>query len=176
MNPETFDALVAQGHNRIPVVREILADLDTPLSVYLKLVEGPYGYLFESVQGGEKWGRYSIIGLPCRTVLRVYGQRIEVRRDGEVIEAFSSFSGVPQERQLPSAPRQPVQYMPEADRPQPRKDVERERGMAVFVGRLRPCPVLGTKFIALGHNTVRGAAGAAVLNAELMLAEGLLGG
>jgi anthranilate synthase component I len=87
MNPETFDALVAQGHNRIPVVREILADLDTPLSVYLKLVEGPYGYLFESVQGGEKWGRYSIIGLPCRTVLRVYGQRIEVRRDGEVIEA-----------------------------------------------------------------------------------------
>lgn len=96
--------------------------------------------------------------------------------DGEVIEAFSSFTGVPQERQLPSAPRQPVQYMPEADRPQPRKDVERERGMAVFVGRLRPCPVLGTKFIALGHNTVRGAAGAAVLNAELMLAEGLLGG
>ena len=86
MNRETFDALVAQGHNRIPVVREILADLDTPLSVYLKLVEGPYGYLFESVQGGEKWGRYSIIGLPCRTVLRVYGQRIEVTRDGDVIE------------------------------------------------------------------------------------------
>ena len=65
--------------------------------------------------------------------------------------------------------------MSEANRPQPRKDVERERGMAVFVGRLRPCPVLDYKFVALGHNTVRGAAGAAVLNAELMVSEGLLG-
>jgi aspartate-semialdehyde dehydrogenase len=64
--------------------------------------------------------------------------------------------------------------MVEANRPQPRKDVERERGMAVFVGRLRECPVLDWKFVALGHNTVRGAAGAAVLNAELMVTEGLL--
>ena len=59
-------------------------------------------------------------------------------------------------------------------RPQPRRDVERERGMTVFVGRLRECPVLDYKFMALGHNTVRGAAGAAVLNAELMYSEGLL--
>jgi aspartate-semialdehyde dehydrogenase len=64
--------------------------------------------------------------------------------------------------------------MSELNRPQPRKDVERERGMAVFVGRLRPCPALDFKYIALGHNTVRGAAGAAVLNAELMQSEGLL--
>ena len=64
--------------------------------------------------------------------------------------------------------------MQEHNRPQPRRDVERERGMAVFVGRLRPCSVLDWKFVALGHNTVRGAAGAAVLNAELMLSEGLL--
>ena len=64
--------------------------------------------------------------------------------------------------------------MPQADRPQPRRDVERENGMAVFVGRLRECPALDYKFIALGHNTVRGAAGAAVLNAELMKAEGYL--
>ena len=71
MTPEQFDALVAQGYNRIPVVCEVLADLDTPLSIYLKLVERPFGFLFESVHGGEKWGRYSIIGLPCRTVLRV---------------------------------------------------------------------------------------------------------
>ena len=62
----------------------------------------------------------------------------------------------------------------ENDRPQPRRDVERERGMAVFVGRVRECPVLDYKFIALGHNTIRGAAGAAVLNAELMYSEGLL--
>ena len=67
MTPDAFRALADQGYNRIPLVREVLADLDTPLSVYLKLAEGPYSYLLESVQGGEKWGRYSIIGLPCRT-------------------------------------------------------------------------------------------------------------
>jgi aspartate-semialdehyde dehydrogenase len=88
--------------------------------------------------------------------------------------AIESFSGVPQQRQLPSAPPRPVIYMPEANRPQPRKDAERERGMAAFVGRLRACPVLDYKFVALGHNTIRGAAGAAVLNAELMHAEGML--
>jgi len=77
-------------------------------------------------------------------------------------------------RGLPSAPKHPVQYMPEPDRPQPRKDAARDRGMATFVGRLRPCPVFDWKFVALSHNTIRGAAGAAVLNAELMYSEGLL--
>jgi len=65
---------------------QVLADLDTPLSTYLKLADGPYSYLFESVQGGEKWGRYSIIGLPCRSLLRVRGYTIEIEKDGEVIE------------------------------------------------------------------------------------------
>ena len=74
----------------------------------------------------------------------------------------------------PARRREPVIYMEEANRPQPRKDAERERGMAAFVGRLRACPVLDYKFVALGHNTVRGAAGAAVLNAELMHSEGML--
>jgi anthranilate synthase component 1 len=86
MSPDEFSTLAAEGHNRIPVVREVLADLDTPLSVYLKLVDGPYGYLFESVHGGEKWGRYSIIGLPCRTLLKVYGREVTVETDGEVTE------------------------------------------------------------------------------------------
>jgi len=86
MSPETLAALAAQGYNRVPLVCEVLADLDTPLSVYLKLAEGPYSYLFESVQGGEKWGRYSIIGLPCRTLVRVHGQRVSLERDGVVIE------------------------------------------------------------------------------------------
>jgi len=88
--------------------------------------------------------------------------------------AFDNFRGVPQERGLPSAPARPVIYMDEANRPQPRKDVERERGMAAFVGRLRPCRVLDYKFVVLSHNTIRGAAGAAVLNAELMHSEGML--
>jgi aspartate-semialdehyde dehydrogenase len=88
--------------------------------------------------------------------------------------ALESFRGVPQQRQLPSAPPRPVIYMEEGNRPQPRKDAERERGMAAFVGRLRPCPVLDYKFVVLSHNTIRGAAGAAVLNAELMHSEGML--
>ena len=92
----------------------------------------------------------------------------------EIIAALNGFRGVPQEKKLPSAPAQPVVYMEQADRPQPRRDVERDNGMAVFVGRLRKCPVLDYKFVALGHNTVRGAAGAAVLNAELMKVQGLL--
>jgi aspartate-semialdehyde dehydrogenase len=94
--------------------------------------------------------------------------------EADLRNAFETYSSVPQQRDLPSAPKRPVQYMPEADRPQPRKDAERERGMAAFIGRLRPCPVFDWKFVALGHNTIRGAAGAAVLNAELMHSEGLL--
>ena len=94
--------------------------------------------------------------------------------EADLRAAFDSFRGVPQERQLPSAPSRPVIYMEEANRPQPRKDAERERGMAAFVGRLRACPVLDYKFVALSHNTVRGAAGAAVLNAELIHSEGML--
>jgi aspartate-semialdehyde dehydrogenase len=92
----------------------------------------------------------------------------------DLLAAFRSFTSVPQQRKLPSAPPQPVIYMEDRDRPQPRRDVHRERGMACFIGRLRPCPVLDYKFVALGHNTVRGAAGAAVLNAELMYSEGFL--
>ena len=89
-------------------------------------------------------------------------------------EAFETFTSLPQQKSLPSAPKQPLIYMDQPDRPQPRRDVERENGMAVFVGRLRECPVFDYKFLACGHNTVRGAAGAAVLNAELMYSEGML--
>ncbi len=89
-------------------------------------------------------------------------------------EALTSFRGKPQDQRLPSAPCHPIVYLPEQNRPQPRLDVDRDNGMTVSIGRLRTCSVLGYKFIALGHNTVRGAAGAALLNAELMKAEGLL--
>jgi aspartate-semialdehyde dehydrogenase len=92
----------------------------------------------------------------------------------DLLAAFDSYRGLLAGRNLPSAPERPVIYMEQPDRPQPRRDVERENGMVVFTGRLRECPVFHFKFLALGHNTVRGAAGAAVLNAELMLAEGML--
>lgn len=113
MTPNRFAALIDQGFNRIPVVCKVLADLDTPLSVYLKLVERPFGYLFESVHGGEKWGRYSIIGLPCRTRLRVQGRQVTVETDGVVsecvevtdplafIDQFKARYRVPQLTELP---------------------------------------------------------------------------
>ncbi len=84
---EDFAALAAQGYNRIPIAREVLSDLDTPLSVYLKLADGPYAYLFESVEGGENWGRHSIIGLPCRRVYQLRGHTLTVEELGEVVES-----------------------------------------------------------------------------------------
>jgi aspartate-semialdehyde dehydrogenase len=92
-----------------------------------------------------------------------------------VADALRGFSGRPQELFLPSAPHPPVAVTDEPNRPQPRLDANLGDGMAVTVGRVRECPVMHAKFVALGHNTVRGAAGAAILNAELMHAEKLLG-
>jgi aspartate-semialdehyde dehydrogenase len=92
----------------------------------------------------------------------------------EVQSAIENFQSLPQHRKLPSAPLKPLTYLPQADRPQPRRDAMRENGMGVTVGRLRECPVLDIKLVACGHNTIRGAAGAAVLNAELMASEGFL--
>ncbi len=84
-----FQEYAKQGFNLVPVSREVLADLDTPVSTYMKLAAGPYSYLFESVQGGEKWGRYSIIGLSAKEILKVVDQEVIIERDGVVIEEFS---------------------------------------------------------------------------------------
>lgn len=92
----------------------------------------------------------------------------------DVIAAMAQFRGRPQELKLPTAPAQPIVVKREENRPQPRLDVDLGDGMTVSIGRVRPCPVFTHKFVALGHNTVRGAAGAAILNAELMAAEGVL--
>ncbi len=86
ISQDEFTALAAQGYNRIPVVREVLSDLDTPLSVYLKFADGPYTYLLESVEGGENWGRYSIIGLPCQRVFKLFGARLAIEEFGAVVE------------------------------------------------------------------------------------------
>ena len=91
----------------------------------------------------------------------------------QVIAALRMFRGRPQELELPSAPQPPIVVAAEPNRPQPRLDADRGDGMAVTIGRVRPCKATHTKFVALGHNTVRGAAGAAILNAELMAADGL---
>jgi len=126
---------------------------------------------------------------PANFVLSAHCNRVAVR-DGhmeavsirfkqpatpdEVIEVFESFRAKPQELGLPSAPPQPVVVRREKNRPQTNMDRDTHNGMASVVGRVRECPLLGTKFVVLGHNTIRGAAGASILNAELFKVEGLL--
>jgi aspartate-semialdehyde dehydrogenase len=92
----------------------------------------------------------------------------------EIIAIWQGFEAEPQRLELPSAPRPPIIYREEHDRPQPRKDRDAGNGMAITVGRLRDCPVMDIRFVALSHNTVRGAAGGAILSAELLKAKGLL--
>jgi aspartate-semialdehyde dehydrogenase len=139
----------------------------------------------QKIMGGVAEGRSvplpTRVSAHCNRVPSVDGHMVaasvefrdQIQLSG-ICEAFEKFRGVPQERNLPSAPPRPVIHMPQQDRPQPRRDAARENGMSVFVGRVRECPVLDWKFVACGHNTIRGAAGAAVLNAELMLSEGFL--
>jgi aspartate-semialdehyde dehydrogenase len=92
----------------------------------------------------------------------------------DILEAWAEFSGIPQEQRFPTAPQVPVRYVDSQERPQPRFDVEFGGGMTTTVGRLRPCSVLDWKFTVLSHNTIRGAAGAALLNAELLKSQGYL--
>ena len=121
------------------------------------------------------------ISASCHRVPAIDGHMVAVSLEferrptrEELIAALEEFRGIPQERELPSAPRRPIHVMEAPDRPQTRKDAGLEKGMATPVGRIRECPVLHWKMVALSHNTLRGAAGAAVLNAELMQSEGLL--
>jgi aspartate-semialdehyde dehydrogenase len=93
----------------------------------------------------------------------------------EIIGAWNEFRCLPQKLKLPTAPEQPVIYESAPDRPQPRLDRDRGRGMSAVVGRLRPCNIFDWKFTVLSHNTIRGAAGAALLNGELLKAQGYLG-
>ena len=107
---DPFQQFAAEGFNRIPVVREVLSDLDTPLSVYLKLADAPHTYLFESVEGGERFGRYSIIGLPVRRVVTFHGHHLEIRDQGQLVEAREvedPFAEVEALRAAYSVPRLP---------------------------------------------------------------------
>ena len=106
--PAQFQQQAAEGHTCIPVVREVLSDLDTPLSVYLKLADGPHTYLFESVEGGERFGRYSIIGLPARRVYTFHGHTLTVSEQGRVVETRAvadPFAEVEALRNAQSVPR-----------------------------------------------------------------------
>lgn len=109
--------------------------------------------------------------LACVNVL--FGKKKPTREN--ILEIWKKFRGEPQELDLPFAPKQPIIYRDEPNRPQPKYDRDADKAMAVSVGRLRPCSVFDYKFVALSHNTVRGAAGGGILNAELALKKGYLG-
>lgn len=128
-----------------------------------------------------------ILSVPCKisaqcnrvAVVDGHTESVSVRlsktaQASEMIEAWRSFAGEPQRFELPFAPKQPIHYFDEDMYPQPRKHRLLERGMAVSIGRLRPCPILDWKFTVLSHNTIRGAAGGAILNAELLVKKGMI--
>ena len=176
----TLQAISGAGYPGVPSM-DITANVVPYIGGEEEKMEEETQKILGSVSGGKIVPLAAKVSAHCNRVPVVDGHlaTVSVEFSGkpslaDVRNAFDTFRGKPQLLNLPSAPAVPVIYMEQADRPQPRRDVERERGMAVFVGRLRECPVFDYKFIALGHNTVRGAAGAAVLNAELMHAEGLL--
>lgn len=135
-----------------------------------------------SFNGETIEGLPSAVGASCNRVPVVDGHLVNVsialdeKPDLDaIIEAWKSFRGAEPIPQLPSAPAQPIEYLPQIDRPQSRRDRNAGKGMATSIGRLRECPILDYKFVALSHNTIRGAAGCSILNAELLAAKGYLG-
>ena len=163
-------AAVDVNANVVPFIRNEEPKMECETQKILGECNGA-GFTDHPMRVSAACNRVQVLDGHTETVAVEFGDK--PNRD-DILAAFESFRGVPQERGLPSAPPRPVVYMTEDDRPQPRRDVNRDRGMTVFTGRLRDCPVLHWKFLAMGHNTVRGAAGAAVLNAELLESEGLL--
>jgi aspartate-semialdehyde dehydrogenase len=176
----TMQAISGAGYPGVPSL-DILGNVVPYIGGEEPKMESETQKILGTFSGGKIVPLDAKVSASCNRVPVVDGHTICVSvefekkpSEQELIAALNGFRGVPQQMNLPSAPAQPVVYMEQADRPQPRRDVERDNGMAVFVGRLRKCPVLDYKFVALGHNTVRGAAGAAVLNAELMKVQGLI--
>jgi aspartate-semialdehyde dehydrogenase len=124
----------------------------------------------------------AIVSASCNRVPVVDGHLVNVSIElaakpglDEVIETWKNFSTPDVVGQLPSAPQHPLYYLPQVDRPQTRRDRNAGNGMSTSIGRLRECPILGYKFVALSHNTIRGAAGCSILNAELLAVKGYLG-
>lgn len=142
---------------------------EEPLKILGDLVDGKVAFLNAKVSA-----HCNRVGVIDGHTLAVSVELARKVSKEQLLEDIANFRGLPQERKLPSAPPVPLLYLPEENRPQPRRDINRDGGMTVTMGRLRPCPLFDWKFVTLGHNTIRGAAGAAVLNAELMQSEGLL--
>jgi aspartate-semialdehyde dehydrogenase len=158
--------------NLIPHIGGEEDKLETePLKILGRFAGG--GIEYASIKIGAACNRVPVIDGHTECVSVKLGRQAS---PGEVKEALRSFRGEPQLLGLPSAPARPIHLLEENDRPQPRLDRNRDQGMATTVGRLRPCPLFDYKFVLLTHNTLRGAAGGAILVAELALAQGRLPG
>jgi aspartate-semialdehyde dehydrogenase len=176
----TFQAVSGAGYPGVPSL-DALGNVIPFIGGEEEKVESEPQKILGDLMGDRIEPLPMLISASCHRVPAVDGHMVAVSLEfehkptrEELIEALAGFRGVPQLRELPSAPLRPIHVMEAPDRPQTRKDAGLEKGMATPVGRIRECPVLHWKLVALSHNTLRGAAGAAVLNAELMKSEGLL--
>lgn len=176
----TFQAVSGAGYPGVPSL-DALGNVIPYIAGEEEKVESEPQKILGDLMGDRIEPLPMEISASCHRVPAIDGHMVAVSLEfehrpsrEELIEALAGFRGVPQLRELPSAPCRPIHVMEAPDRPQTRKDAGLENGMATPVGRIRECPVLHWKLVALSHNTLRGAAGAAVLNAELMKSEGLL--
>ncbi len=180
LNAVTLQAISGAGYPGLPSI-DIVANVIPYIGGEEDKVETEPQKIVGDFADGEIRMLDAVISAQCNRVQVIDGHTVCVsvelarsRASTAFKEAFRSFRGIPQETNLPTAPKHPVVYLEENNRPQPRRDALAGAGMTVSVGRLRECPLLDYKFVTLGHNTIRGAAGAAVLNAELMHSRGML--
>jgi aspartate-semialdehyde dehydrogenase len=180
LNVVTMQALSGAGYPGVPSL-DILDNVIPYIGGEEGKVESEPLKLLGRLEGAAVENAEMVISAQCNRVATREGHleavSVKLRREasvGDVVEALRSFQGPLQDMGLPSAPQRPIVVRSENDRPQPRLDRDEGAGMSVVVGRVRECPVLDYKFLVLGHNTIRGAAGAAVVNAELLLAQGYL--
>jgi aspartate-semialdehyde dehydrogenase len=176
----SMQAVSGAGYPGVPVL-DILGNVVPFISGEEEKVERETQKLLGHLADGRVRPGDFIVSAHCNRVLVEDGHTetisVSLRSKATVedlINTWRRFRSLPQERQLPSAPQHPIVVREERDRPQPRFDLGVEGGMATVIGRVRRCPVLEYKYVALSHNTIRGAAGAALLNAELMKSEGYL--
>jgi aspartate-semialdehyde dehydrogenase len=176
----SMQAVSGAGYPGVPTL-DIMGNVIPYISGEEEKVEREAPKLLGKLTGGRVTKGNFVVSAHCNRVCVEDGHTESVSLSlrskaalEDLIEAWRKFRALPQERGLPSAPRHPVIVREERDRPQAKFDVNSEGGMAVAVGRVRLCPVLQFKYTTLSHNTIRGAAGAALLNAELMKSEGYL--
>ena len=179
VNVTTLQAVSGAGYPGVPSM-DILGNVIPAISGEEEKMESETQKILGSVSKEDPVVSPHLVVISAHTtrvaVIDGHTEMVSIKLDDrasidDVKNALQSWRGRPQELRLPTAPESPVVYLEAGNRPQPRLDAGRGHGMAVSVGRLRPCPVLSIKLAALGHNTIRGAAGAAVLNAELMVAD-----